>query len=430
MFPKSFSKKLRESIIPYSYPIYRAKIAEELYADIINFRYHPLTPRDYIVINKGNHVTRLSPTFHAKDYFLYYFCTKILEDEIAINHVEGTFGGWRLGNQIRIREEGDELQVTESAPSNSYNPFLWTEQWGEFQKRAFEANDPDQYPWIVKLDIANFYDNINLDLLKKKLYLNAPRNKLFYIDLLIHFLSNWNKKFEGYANKSVGLPQDELSDSSRLLANFYLQDFDNEIKNICDSVGAKYLRYADDKLIYAKSKKDAEYLVYEASKNLSRIGLNINTGKVKYFDNPETFNQYWSFEIHELLGDKTNAAKINEGIRKYIEWKDKGIEFKEFSVLKVILNRNFAFFETALKHKVLSYLFEKDFISILSNWAMNKVYNQLSTEDKDEFLRITWELVDECNFNFYHYNLMKFYDKNRITYDKMYVQRRIQNLKI
>lgn len=430
MFPRSFAKKLRESIIPYQYQINRAKIAEQLYHEIVQFRYHPLTPRDYIILNKAKHVTRISPTFHAKDYFLYYFCTKILEDEIAVNYVEGTFGGWRLGNQIRLLEENDEIQVTESAPSNSYNPFLWTEQWGNFQKKAFEANNPQKYPWIVKLDIANFYDNINLDLLKKKLYLSAPRSKLLYIDLLIHFLSNWNKKFEGYSNKSVGLPQDEISDSSRLLANFYLQDFDKYIKSICDSKDAQYLRYADDQLIYAKSKIDAQYLVYETSKNLSKIGLNINTGKVKYFNNPEEFNQYWSFEIFELLGDKTNQIRINQGIRKFIDWKDTNVEFKEHSVLRAILNRNFELFETALKHKILSYLFEKEFISSLSHWAMNKIYNQLNNEDKNEFLKITWELVDECYFNSFHYNLMKFYDKNKLEYNKMYVQRRIEQLRI
>lgn len=93
IFPKSFTKKLNESIIPHNSPLNRNEIAHNLYKELTEFRYHPSTPRDYIIINKGNHVARISPTFYPKDYFVYYFCTKVLEDEIAVNYVEGTYGG-------------------------------------------------------------------------------------------------------------------------------------------------------------------------------------------------------------------------------------------------------------------------------------------------------------------------------------------------
>jgi hypothetical protein len=177
-FPKSFSKKLKESIIPHTVPILRNEIAESLYKEITEFKYHPSTPRDYIIINKANYVARITPTFQPKDYFLYYFCTKILEDEIAVNYVEGTYVGWRLGNQIRLKEEGDELELLDSAPSNSYNPFLWTENWSDFQKKAFENNNSDEYNFVVKLDIANFYDNINIDLLGKKTLLGFTKKQI------------------------------------------------------------------------------------------------------------------------------------------------------------------------------------------------------------------------------------------------------------
>ena len=180
IFPKSFSKKLNESIIPHDEPIIRNEIASNLYKEICEFKYHPSTPRDYIIINKGNHVARISPTFHPKDYFVYYFCTKVLEDEIAVNYIEGTYGGWRLGNQIKLREGSDELEILNSAPSNSYNPFLWTENWADFQKKAYENNNHEEYKVVVKLDIANFYDNVNIDLLSKKLQLAAPKTKTFF----------------------------------------------------------------------------------------------------------------------------------------------------------------------------------------------------------------------------------------------------------
>lgn len=430
IFPRSLAKKLKESIIPHNSPIDRDKIAELLYREIVEYKYHPSTPRDYIVVNKANYVARIVPTFHPKDYFLYYFCTKILEDEIAVNYVDGTFGGWRLGNQIKIREENDQLEIIDSAPSNSYNPFLWTEHWSQFQKKAYEISSTGSYEYIVKLDIANFYDSINISLLGKKLYLASPTTKLFYIDLLKHFLANWNKKFEGYSKKSIGLPQDELSDSSRILANFYLQDYDKKIKEICNSIAANYLRYADDQLFYTKSKHDANYLVYEASKQLSRIGLNINTSKVIYFDSQDKFNEYWAFEIFDLLGDTSDKSSINKGIEKFLEWKDLKKSFREPSVLKRILNIDFSLFELKNRLKILALLYDKEFVCLMTHWMMSKIYNQLNDTDKIEFLNLLDELIDEYHFNSYHYNLMCFYRKNKITFDEKRILEIIDKLRI
>ncbi len=171
-------------------------------------------------------------------------------------------------------------------------------------------------------------------------------------------------------------------------------------------------------------------MVYESSKLLSRIGLNINTGKVEYFDNPDKFNQYWAFELFELLGDKNNKENINLGIKKFINWKDKNISFKEHSVLRRILNQDFRLFETANKHKILAYLFDKEFICMMNNWSMTKVYIQLNNEDKKEFLKILDDLIDENHFSSFHYNLIMFYEKNLITFDKDRILNRIRLLKV
>jgi hypothetical protein len=430
IFPRSLASKLRESVIPIEGEINRESIARELHGEITTFSYHPSTPRDYIIINKGNHVARITPTFIAKDYFLYYFCTKILEGEIAENRVNGTYGGWRLGNEIRLREDEDDIEIVESAPNNSFNPFLWVAHWQDFQKKAFEYNNEERFTWVVKLDIANFYDNVNIELIDKKLYAAAPSSKVEYVDLLIHFLNNWNKKFEGYAKKSVGLPQDEISDSSRLLANFYLQDYDVKIKSLCDQLNAQYLRYADDMLFYCESKESAEKLVFEASKLLSKIGLNLNSSKVEYFDNLERFNQYWAFEIFELLGNPTITANINNGLQMFLDWKDGNVSFKEFSVLRRILNIDFSIFTAELRYRILGYLFKKEFVALMTNWAMNKIYGKLDDGEKTRFLAVLTGLIDNCNFNSFHYNVAIFYRKNEIEFDEGRLQSQINELKI
>ena len=60
----------------------------------------------------------------------------MLEDEIAKNRVEGTYGGWRLGNKIRFMEENDDYYLEGYAGYNSFNPFLWTKNWQDFQKKS------------------------------------------------------------------------------------------------------------------------------------------------------------------------------------------------------------------------------------------------------------------------------------------------------
>jgi hypothetical protein len=120
VFPSSFKHKLRESIVPFKDPIKNNEIINELFVEITDNVYHPSKPREYIIANKHNYVARIIPTFQARDYYVYYLCLKMLEEHIAINRVEGTYGGWTLGNAIRLRENDDTFLLDEYAPNNSF----------------------------------------------------------------------------------------------------------------------------------------------------------------------------------------------------------------------------------------------------------------------------------------------------------------------
>lgn len=419
IFPGRFVKKLKESIVPFDSPIERGKILKELYGEIKTFSYHPSSPRGYIILNKHNYVARIIPTFTAKDYFLYYLCCKVLEDEIAENRVEGTYGGWRLGNKIRFKEEEEEyaLDVGVYIANNSFDPFLWMKNWQDFQKKAYKYSTTGEYKYIIKFDIANFYNSINLSSLERKVYLVAPKQKRRFVELLFHFLNNWNKKFEGYAHKVVGLPQDEISDCSRILANFYLQDFDDFMKELCDSKSSKYLRYADDQIIYTDDQFTARQIMFEAAKYLFRLGLDINSSKVREFDSMEMFNQYWAFEIFELLSDVDNKEKLNAGVKMFLDWKSNEINFRDYSVLKRILNIDLKLIEPTIRDGIISFLFEDEFLSSMEHWTMKKTLDNLSIEERKYFLNRLDVLINKVNFNSFHYHLRMFYEKNKIHYD-------------
>jgi hypothetical protein len=58
---------------------------------------------------KSNNITRRTIEFEFKDFFLYHYLTFCLQDEIAINRVEHTYGGFRFDNQLKKEESIDYI---------------------------------------------------------------------------------------------------------------------------------------------------------------------------------------------------------------------------------------------------------------------------------------------------------------------------------
>jgi len=430
VFPKKLYKRLISNIVPYGKIKDKNDILLELHTEINNYTYSPSICHEYLVFNKQNGIIRISPIFSIKDSFLYYFCIKMIEDKIAKNRVEGTYGGWRLGNKIRFMEDNDKFVLSDYAPSGSYNPFLWSENWKDFQEKAHLSSKTGNYRYILKVDIANFYHTISLHLLEKKLYLSVPKEKVFYVELLMHFLRNWNKKMEGFSANYFGLPEESTLDCSRLLANFYLQDYDFYMKDLCDKLNAKFLRYTDDQIIFAPNKKSADKIIFEASKFLSKIGLNFNSNKAKAFTSMDEFETYWAFEIFILLDNLSDTDNINKAIEIFLDLVERGIDFKKDSVLKRILNLNFELIKEENLKKLMPLIYNKDFLSMADAWRLDRVYTNLDDNGKKEFLIILDELVDSILYNSYHYNLVNFYKLNNIKFDETRIKRKVEELRI
>ncbi len=414
---KFWEKITKETSVPYELNNIpkKSETLNKLYNDIKHRNYYPMLPREYLVSNKHNYVSRIVPVFDSRENCTYFFCIKQLEQDIAVNRVEGTFGGWSLGNLIRKKEENEleELTPLSPIPLNSYNPFKWSENWKEFQKRAYRYSQKSDYNFFLKFDIANFYDTINLNLLENKIRLvTNGKDNAFVIDLLFHFLKNWNRRFEKYSQKSVGIPQDETGDCSRILANFYLQDYDDFMKTECDKHEAQYLRYADDQIIMTKTKEIAYDILFEASKELFKINLNINSGKVESFEKEE-FYSYWAFEIFQLLEDTENSDDINRGIQIYFDWLDNKICFRSESVLKRIISVGLSKVKPNLKYKLMSAIYDPKFLAFQDFRSLNNVARCLSLQERIEYFNILDQQIPKIRFNSFHYGLLKFYKKYR-----------------
>lgn len=427
IFESKFWTKLKDSIVPLDSSPDKAQFLEDLYVGITEFAYNPKNPREYIVINKHNGISRYVPTFSREDYCVFFLCIKLLENEIAVNRVDGTFGGWTLGNPIRLKEEQEILEL-EYIPYNTINELSWIQEWQSFQNIAKTYRDLDNWEYFINLDIANFYDCINLTVLERKIRHIIPKQKQDVVTLLFHFLQNWNKKLEGYNLKTVGIPQDEIGDCSRILANFYLQDYDLVLNDICGKHGGKYIRFADDQIIYARDLHTARNILFEASKELLRINLNFNSSKVKEFRSRDEFNVYWAFDIFGLLQDKTNGTNINTGIVQYFENIDNNIRFRDGSVLKRILSVESTLIEAKHRHRLISMFFNPDFLAQLSVWHFKRI--RVFVNNDAEFFGELDKMVKTVPFNSYHYNLLAFYKKEREGFDVSEIEKRIKHIQL
>lgn len=399
---------LKNTYIPFDEGGSRKDFLKKLHKEIVGYVYSPEKPRAYVIEDKHNLVARIVPALSLKDYCVYFYCIKRLEDKLAVNRTPGTFGGFRLGNPIKKKEDADFESASKIAPSisgHSYNPVAWIKAWRDFQKKAWVFSRQGNYKYFIFFDIANFYDSINLDILEKGVLRAVSKKSHDETNLLFNFLTNWNKKFNRYSKQSIGLPQDEVGDCSRILANFYLQNYDRAIHRLSTKLKAKYLRYSDDQIIMAQSKKDAEYILFQASKLMKEIGLNINAGKVKIFKNPKEFDYYWAFEIFDLLGNKKDFKSIAKAGKMYVSRNKE--KFRFASVLSRLLTCNLNGIKGKTRKIIISELLDKKFLATSEAREIKKIYDLLDKKQQRLLLRKLKDLVNETNFNSFHYNMIK-----------------------
>lgn len=225
----------------------------------------------------------------------------------------------------------------------------------------------------------------------------------------------------------MGIPQDEIGDCSRILANFYLQDYDAFMKTECDRYGACYLRYSDDQIIMANSEEIAYEILFEASKELFKINLNINSSKVEPFYSRNDFYKYWAFEIFELLDDSQNIDKVNQGIELYFKWLDSKVCFRHDSVLRRIVSVGLSIVKPHLKYRLMSALYEPKFLIAQDYWLLSKVAQCLP--DRTDLFNTLDEQISKVRFSSFHYTLLKFYQKYRKTgFPEVEIIKRIDEL--
>lgn len=316
----------------------REKLLAQLEKEVERGCYSPRPIHSFLSTPKANGIARFVPVLSFQDVAVYFACVKTFDEKLASLAVENTYGGWSLGGKRREFEEKQaramfDSDLDVSVPVSVYNRSAWVENWQQYWKllaAKFEHAPTGSY--FAMFDVANFYDTIDLPRLERELRRHCPDQGLA-IEVLFYLLSTWNKNLNQYARTTKGIPMDIVGDCSRVLANFYLTPFDCVMREKSQGCGSHFMRYADDMVLACPDLNTCEKLVFFASSELHRIGLNINVAKVKYLSKEE-FELWWGFKI---LDDLEVDERLVEGLNQLrSSWDDKRFGRRETALKRAI----------------------------------------------------------------------------------------------
>jgi RNA-directed DNA polymerase len=132
------------------------------------------------------------------------------------------------------------------------------------------------YNYIYDCDIKGFFDNIPHKKLMKVLQKYIADGTV--LDLIWKWLKAGYMEEGKFHQVDSGTPQGGVI--SPLLANLYLNELDWEL----DLNGIRFVRYADDFLLFAKSKEDIKRAEQITKDKLAELGLEISIEKTKIVD--------------------------------------------------------------------------------------------------------------------------------------------------
>ena len=149
------------------------------------------------------------------------------------------------------------------------------------------------YRWIVDLDLEKFFDTVNQDLLISIIRRTIKEDKV--VSLIRKYLQAGVLVKGVFEKTEKGTPQG--GNISPILSNIMLNELDKEL----EKRGLKFVRYADDCIIFTKSKKAADRVMKSITKYIEKkLRLKVNKEKSKV-DRPWKI-KYLGFSFYQAKG--------------------------------------------------------------------------------------------------------------------------------
>ncbi|MBQ2934674.1 MAG: hypothetical protein IJD96_00390 [Lachnospiraceae bacterium] len=176
--------------------------------------------------------------------------------------------------------------------------------------------------YCLKVDISNYFNSINVELLIEKLFFIKQRDDVLY-EMFVRILrekrvcENGNMKEEAHG-AMAGTP------IAPFLANLYMADVDAYF----EKEDVLYFRYSDDILLFAESRELLEVRKQQLYEMITQLGLTINPKKEVIY-RPEEAIEFLGFAYRKGQIDLSDTtirkikAKIKRKARALRRWQIK-----------------------------------------------------------------------------------------------------------
>ena len=172
------------------------------------------------------------------------------------------------------------------------------------------------YEWVVDIDIEQFFDKVNHDKLIQ--ILREQVNDSSVLNLIRKYLRAGVMEKGIIKATKTGVPQG--GPISVILSNVYLDKLDKEL----EERGLRFVRYADDVLIFTKSEMAANRVINSISSWIERkLFLKVNATKSKVVRPMRSKYLGFTFLKHDgqwkVKPTKEKKAKLYQAIREYLK---------------------------------------------------------------------------------------------------------------
>lgn len=186
------------------------------------------------------------------------------------------------------------------------------------------------HPYVLRLDIDNYFDTIDHEILFRRIYPLINDDEIFRLTQLCVKMGMVDKNMK-WDEIVKGVPQGAIL--SPLLANFYLHSFDQFVL----SRTKLYIRYADDFIILCRSKEEADTMLSECTSFLeNRLKLRLNAPAISEVKNGIDFLGI-RIDNRNLSLSSEKEARLNDRIES-LKWEGRKFNDKGIDGLKGILN--------------------------------------------------------------------------------------------
>lgn len=282
----------RESYIDrqlFSY--YRDDVVRDIIQSLDSGQYQP-HPITYVNIPKSDLAERPGTMIAFRDRVVVQAIIMIIAP-LADEHLSDNVWSWRVKPELRgktpdiVSERGlfGETDVSEFPflKRKTINTYIeefepWYALWPDFDKKSRAALSSSGNNFMLFSDIAGYFENISLPMLRDLLYRVVPESPNT-INLLMRHMSAWCRPaYDGSATLR-GIPQGNAVSS--FLGNLFLKPVDDYFHATFDEGEVQYFRYMDDVRIITKTREFARHAAIALERQIRLCQLNLQSAKTK-----------------------------------------------------------------------------------------------------------------------------------------------------